>query len=119
MNGGEWFGLHLPANTSAAHLDGDLAGVQALATLNILQLGSRLRNPQVMLGVGVHTDVGLGDVRSGRHGLRLKRKDERGMAKSRNSGALILRICVPGDPQPSLRAVIQTGVEKWSGGAAI
>lgn len=58
----------LPANTSAANLDCDLAGLQTLPTLDILNFGSGLRNPQVVVGVGVHADVGLSDGGSGRHG---------------------------------------------------
>lgn len=66
----------LPANPSAAHFNGDLAGLQALAALNILDLGSCLGNPQVMVGVGVNTDVGLGDGGCGRHGWDEERRDE-------------------------------------------
>lgn len=57
----------LPANTSAADLNGHLTRLQTLAGLNILDLGSGLRNPQVVVGVGVDTDVGLGDSCCGRH----------------------------------------------------
>jgi len=60
---------YLPANSSTAHLNGDLAGLQALATLDILDFGDGLRNPQVVIWIGVHADVGLGDGGSGRHGV--------------------------------------------------
>lgn len=61
----------LPANTSAAHLDCDLTGLQALSTLHILNLGCRLGDPEVVVGVGVNTNVSLGHGGCGRHGERV------------------------------------------------
>lgn len=76
----------LPANTSAAHLHNDLAGLQSLATLNILDFGGCLRNPQVVLGIGVHANVGLGDGRGRRHGgIETKEGNEKRESSERES----------------------------------
>ena len=49
----------IPANASAAHLDGDLAGLEALATLHVCHRRLRVCQPEVMVGVGEDANVGL------------------------------------------------------------
>lgn len=55
----------LPANSSTAHFNGHLTRLEGLSTRDILYFRLGLGNPQVMLGVGVNTNVGLGDGCSG------------------------------------------------------
>lgn len=61
-------GVYIPANACAAHLNDNFARLQSPAALDILDLGCGLGNPQVMPGVGIDADVGLGDSSRRRHG---------------------------------------------------
>lgn len=52
--------LHdLPANSGASNSDRDLAALQVGAGLDALGAGLGLGHPQIMVGVGVDTNVGL------------------------------------------------------------
>ena len=57
----------IPTNTGAAHLDSDLARLQAFSCLDILDRGLRLCEPEVMVGVGEDANVGLVDGGGGSH----------------------------------------------------
>jgi hypothetical protein len=54
------FVLHLPANSGALDCDCDLAWLEARARQDIFGGGLCFGNPEIMLGVGVDSDVGLG-----------------------------------------------------------
>ena len=65
--GSKYTELYIPANTSAAHLDGDLPRLQPLSALNILDRRRGFSNPEVVVGVGEDPDVGLVDNSSSSH----------------------------------------------------
>lgn len=48
-----------PADSRALYIDKNLAWLQISSSLHNLQTGFRLRDPEVMRGVGVNTDISL------------------------------------------------------------
>lgn len=60
----------VPANAGATNGNGDLALLEASAGLDALGAGTRLGQPELVLGVGVDANVGLeagGAIRRGTH----------------------------------------------------